>query len=267
MRASYGSIASLPTSRWTGFTENGRPSCDATTGIRQRAHRERRPRSSRDSANARERPGSPLALLRIRSDSQFRDGANGENPSRRERCERVGEWLRTRSQSPPSQYPLRGRFAFCPADAPAATGSADGFSPMRQTVAPRPSASARSRRSCARCIHAHPRSESKTSPEPRHAVRPSAARHVFVAMSASSSCTSRRSAHTPAAAAPPPQWHPRPVRVPLVERSGVLVRRRCSKRVLLPNRELVRARRTAPLAGPRLRPRWQCRYTPYSAGD
>jgi hypothetical protein len=55
------------------------------------------PDSSRDSENPRDSAGPPPATTRIRGDSRFRGGANGENPSRRERCERVGERLRARS--------------------------------------------------------------------------------------------------------------------------------------------------------------------------
>jgi hypothetical protein len=55
------------------------------------------PHSSRDSENPRESPGPPPRTPRIRGDSRFRGGADGENTSRRERCERVGERLRARS--------------------------------------------------------------------------------------------------------------------------------------------------------------------------
>lgn len=70
-------------------------------GQRGRACRAWPPRSSRDGANPRERPGSRRRTTWIRKRSHFRDRTSGENPSRRERCERVGEQRRMRSQPEP----------------------------------------------------------------------------------------------------------------------------------------------------------------------
>lgn len=63
-------------------------------GQRGRACRAWPPRSSRDGANPRERPGSRRRTTWIRKHSHFRDNASAENPSRREACEWVGERLR-----------------------------------------------------------------------------------------------------------------------------------------------------------------------------